>query len=54
VASEHWRDLHREQQGRFKPRPGAKGFKPDDKPPRERGPTPFHLWVQKVRGGAGR
>lgn len=55
VASEHWKDLHRTK-GRFKKRPGAKGFKPleekppEDKPEGEKGNSPLSLWVEKNRG----
>jgi hypothetical protein len=50
MASEHWKDLHRDV-GRFKARPGAKGFRPaDPQPPKERQPgTPFKVWVDKVQ-----
>jgi hypothetical protein len=49
-----WRDQHRKQ-GRFKPRPGAKGFAEDaprpDKPAGER--RPFAIWVAKTRNPDG-
>jgi hypothetical protein len=51
-VAEHWRDQHRAA-GRFKPRPGAKGFAPNPErakaPPTER--KPFALWVEKVESG---
>lgn len=45
--ADHWRDQHRAG-GKFKPRPGAKGFKAEDRPqpaPAER--RPFSLWIEK-------
>ncbi len=49
MASDHWRDLHREQ-GRFKARPGAKGFLPVDLTKKPT-PGPMRLWIARVRGG---
>jgi hypothetical protein len=49
--ADHWRDQHRTG-GKFKPRPNARGFAPNDPPaakgdtPRER--RPFALWVERT------
>lgn len=52
MPSDHWRDLHREQ-GRFKARPGARGFVPAEGGAKAK-PGPFRVWASRAMNGEAR